>query len=166
MMDDQSREAKEPAEEGQGTGVVSDGSRLVTCDYCDTELELEDEELSQGWFVCPECDQLSHLDEPGGGAMDSSQAPGRGADDRSENQVEWVHLEKVSGAEEASLVVAFLRANGVAAITWQEGAGRAYGLTVGALGVTHIMVREDQEQLARSILEVEVEEDPGDDQAD
>jgi uncharacterized protein YbaR (Trm112 family) len=73
-------------------------------------------------------------------------------------------LGTVSGAEEASLVVTYLRANGVEALTWQEGAGRAFGLTVGSLGVSHIMVREDQVQQALSLLEAEVEGDFEDDQ--
>jgi predicted RNA-binding Zn-ribbon protein involved in translation (DUF1610 family) len=66
-------------------------------------------------------------------------------------------LKTATGPEEAALEVAFLRANGVEAFAWQEGAGHAYGLTVGLLGASHVMVREDQLELARSIIESEAE---------
>ncbi len=29
----------------------------VICPYCHAELEIDDKEMRQGWFVCPECDE-------------------------------------------------------------------------------------------------------------
>ena len=134
----------------------------VDCDYCNAELQLGDEEVSQGWYICPECNQLSHLADPSGEAIDPVlQYPAR------DDDAEWVQLDEVAGAEEASLVVSYLHANGIEAFAWQEGAGRAFGLTIGVLGATHIMVRDDQAQLARSVLEAEVEDGlDGDEPAD
>jgi ssDNA-binding Zn-finger/Zn-ribbon topoisomerase 1/predicted RNA-binding protein YlxR (DUF448 family) len=259
-MNDQSQEVMEPGDQKMNDDLARKGvgdNRLVICDYCDTELELSDDEFSRGWYVCPECDQLSHLTETaandhsvqeeqhtqvtcghcqkivtlsaremrqgwffcpecqGLGNLDDfvtclhcgselelteeewqqewyrcpecdhvtelvaasgddietqegkpavkSPAPdfaGRMGDS------DWVQLKTASGPEEAALEVAYLRANGVEAYTWQQGAGRAYGLTLGSLGASHVMVREGQEQLARAILEEEVEGSLDYDEAD
>ncbi len=237
-----------------GQDEEADESRFVFCDYCDTELALSDEELAQGWYVCPECGELSHLGKVDDTVSDSSQVPGMGegprrpgGDDRRwevvecghcgelvslsarqaklgwffcphchgvgqlddfvtclscgsdlelseeewdqewyrcpecdqvtllvelagevapgpafadlKRKAEWVQLKTAVGPEDASLEVAFLRANDIDAFAWQQGAGRAYGLTVGPLGVTHIMVREDQLQSAHSLMESKVEVD-------
>jgi predicted RNA-binding Zn-ribbon protein involved in translation (DUF1610 family) len=251
MGDDRSQDEPAFVENDHGLSEEDSEIRLVTCDYCEAELELSDEELAQGWYVCPECDQLSHLGETGGGAYDVPQAEEpapRGASQRPpevvecglcgetvtlsarqskqgwficphchglgqlddfvtclscgaqlelseeewdqgwyrcpecdqvtqlaesageevetpdpdfnhpEPDAEWVQLKTAVGPEEAALEVAFLRANGVDAFTWQQGAGHAFGLTVGMLGASHIMVREDQLELARSIIESEEEE--------
>lgn len=136
-------------------------AQWVDCDYCNAELELSGEELSQGWYICPECGQLSHLSELSGEGVDPVlEFPARAGD------AQWIQLATVAGFEEASLIISYLRANGIEAYAWQEGAGRALGLSVGALGASHIMIREDQVQLARSLLEAEVEGDLGGDEPD
>ena len=138
--------------EGSPQGDDADEDRWVECDYCNAELQLSDEELSQGWYICPECDQLSHLADASGESVEPVlQFPAR------DDDAEWVQLSEVTGAEEASLVVSYLQSNGIEAFAWQEGAGRAFGLTIGMLGATHVMVRDDQAQLAHSVLEAEVE---------
>jgi len=131
-------------------------NQWVECDYCNAGLELSDEELSQGWYSCPECGQLSHLIDDSGGEVDPVlEYPAH------EGDAGWVQLAEVAGAEESALVVSYLKANGVEAFSWQEGAGRAFGLSIGALGVSHIMVREGQEEPARLLLEAEVADNLG-----
>jgi len=153
--------------ECHGLGDLDD---FVTCLFCGSELELTEEEWAQEWYRCPECDQVTKLFaasgegvemEENGPALESSvpDIAGRSSDS------DWVQLKTANGPEEAALEVAYLRANGVEAYTWQQGAGRAYGLTLGSLGASHIMVREDQEQLARAILETEVENNSDNDEA-
>lgn len=161
MMETHEREDVDANDKAILPDDIDGDEQWVECDYCNAEIALSADELAQGWYVCPECEQLSHLAEPGGDISDAEQAPAR----LKENDSDWVQLETVSGAEEASLLVGYLRANGVEALAWQEGAGRAYGLSVGSLGVSHIMVREDQKQLAQSLLEAEVEDYSEDDQS-
>jgi ssDNA-binding Zn-finger/Zn-ribbon topoisomerase 1 len=132
----------------------------VTCLSCGSQLELTEEEWDQAWYRCPECDQVTKLVTTTG--QENQPAPESPVD---ESVADWVKLKTAVGPEEAALEVAFLRANGLEAYTWQQGAGRAYGLTVGPLGLAHIMVREDQLDLARSILEIEEDDAQQDDQS-
>lgn len=117
----------------------------VVCGYCDIELELDDSELSRGWYTCPECGQLSHLTEADcETANPVFQFPG------SDDNGKWVQVAEMAGAEEATLEVSYLRANGIEAFAWQKG-GQAFDLTGGGMGAFHVMVRTDQEQKALSI---------------
>jgi hypothetical protein len=133
-------------------------------------LELSEEEWDQGWYRCPECGRVTRLAESA--ADEGSAAEGMPAAEKTPaaedtpapkepeaESAEWVQLKTAIGPEEAALEVAFLRANGVEALTWQQGAGHAMGLTVGPMGASHVMVREDQLELARSIMESEGEAD-------
>ncbi|MGD8586536.1 MAG: hypothetical protein PVJ75_14390 [Chloroflexota bacterium] len=140
-----------------GLGQLDD---FVTCLSCGSKLELAEEEWDQEWYRCPECDQVTHLVDS---AEEEAEAPAPDFADQ-QSDADWVQLKTATGPEEAALEVAFLRANGVEAFTWQEGAGHAYGLTVGLLGASHIMVKEDQLELARSIIESQAEASPEADQ--
>lgn len=123
---------------------------FVICDYCDSALELNREELAQGWYTCPECDQLSHLPKTDREPTDSLCVPN--SDLASEKHAsDWVQLMTASGAQEAALEVAYLRAHGVEAIVWQGGSGQAGVDPSGLLGAFRVMVRKDQEQLGRSL---------------
>lgn len=33
----------------------------VVCPYCGIELELDEKDLAQGWFTCPECDEETNI---------------------------------------------------------------------------------------------------------
>ncbi len=33
----------------------------VECPYCGVTLELDEKELEQGWFICPECDKETNI---------------------------------------------------------------------------------------------------------
>jgi hypothetical protein len=65
----------------------------------------------------------------------------------------WEVVLEVSGELQADLLRNLLEAQGIEVFLNQEGAGRAYGLTVGPLGEVQIMVPEHQSQEARQILD-------------
>ena len=70
-----------------------------------------------------------------------------------EHPYELVSVGTADGQVEAEIIKGLLAANDIEAWLSQESAGSALGLTVGALGEVEIMVRADQEQEARSLLE-------------
>jgi hypothetical protein len=59
----------------------------------------------------------------------------------------------------AEIIVGRLLAEGIPARAWQEGAGQAFGLTVGLLGTGYVLVPESYVEQAKSILETPLEED-------
>ncbi|MBI5081447.1 MAG: DUF2007 domain-containing protein [Chloroflexi bacterium] len=66
------------------------------------------------------------------------------------------------GQVEAQLIKSLLEAEGIPVMIAQEGAGAAYGLTVGILGIAEIFVREkDAEEAKRLIEEMKRDEDEG-----
>lgn len=58
-----------------------------------------------------------------------------------------------SGPGEATIIQSVLGAAGIACEMSREGAGAAYGITVGPLGMVDILVAEDQAEAARALLE-------------
>lgn len=54
--------------------------------------------------------------------------------------MEWKLLTKMYSMLEAQMLVGRLETEGISAQAWQEGAGKAYGLTVGYLGEVRVMV--------------------------
>ncbi len=74
--------------------------------------------------------------------------------------VEWVQLSEAYASLEAEVVAGLLRAEGVPVWIWQQGAGRALGLTVGPMGNAHIMVPAEYVEIAHSILAAEPESIP------
>jgi|CXWL01.1.fsa_nt_gi type III secretory pathway lipoprotein EscJ len=65
---------------------------------------------------------------------------------------ELVVVYTAAGQTEANLIKSLLEAAGIPAMTSQEGAGAAYGLTVGPLGEARILVREKDAAEARELL--------------
>lgn len=65
----------------------------------------------------------------------------------------WEVVTEVSGELQASLLRNLLEAQGIKVFLNQEGAGRAYGLTLGPLGEVQVMVPEHQSQEAHQIVE-------------
>jgi Putative prokaryotic signal transducing protein len=57
-----------------------------------------------------------------------------------------------SGPGEATIIQSVLEAAGIPCELSREGAGAAYGLTVGPLGVVDILVAEDQAEAAQALL--------------
>ncbi|MBK8433278.1 MAG: DUF2007 domain-containing protein [Chloroflexi bacterium] len=54
--------------------------------------------------------------------------------------MDWKLLTKMYSMLEAQMLVGRLETEGIPAQAWQEGAGKAYGLTVGYLGEVRVMV--------------------------
>jgi len=57
------------------------------------------------------------------------------------------------GQVEAQLIKSLLEAEGIPVMIAQEGAGAAYGLTVGILGIAEIFVREKDADEAKRLIE-------------
>ena len=70
----------------------------------------------------------------------------------------------------AEIIAGRLRAEGIPARTWQEGAGEALGLFVGILGTGHVVVPKEYAQEARDILAADeaawAEEEAAEDDSD
>ncbi|MCA9939297.1 MAG: hypothetical protein KC418_11675 [Anaerolineales bacterium] len=87
-----------------------------------------------------------------------------------DEEVRWVVIQETGGILPAQVIAGSLQAEGIPAIAWQEGAGRAIGLTVGLLGNGYVSVPQNYEQQARDFLammddlEEEWEEEDWDDE--
>jgi hypothetical protein len=66
--------------------------------------------------------------------------------------VRWEVVARTSGITQASILAGRLRAEGIAARVWQEGAGQAIGLVVGILGTGNVAVPAGMAEEARRIL--------------
>lgn len=86
-------------------------------------------------------------------AEEQTATPGGG------QQIEWKVATKTAGITPATIIVGRLKANGIPARAWQEGAGQAYGLTVGLLGNGYVMVPETYLEQAKTLLEEEFDEE-------
>lgn len=64
----------------------------------------------------------------------------------------WEKVDETQGSLQAELLRGLLEAQGISVYLSQEGAGRAYGLTVGALGMVEILVPAEQVEAALQIL--------------
>jgi len=65
----------------------------------------------------------------------------------------WVNIREVAGELIAENLRGLLEAQGIPVFLNQEGAGRAYGLSVGPLGLTQILVPENYRAAAEEVLE-------------
>jgi hypothetical protein len=79
-------------------------------------------------------------------------------------EIRWVTVAQTFGITPATIIVGRLRAEGIPARAWQEGAGQATGLVIGQLGTGHVVVPEAFEAEALSILAEEYEDDVWDDE--
>lgn len=66
---------------------------------------------------------------------------------------DWVEIAVVGGITVAEVIATSLRAAGIPALAYQEGAGQALGLTVGALGDASVLVPESRADEARRLVE-------------
>ncbi len=73
---------------------------------------------------------------------------------------ELVSVGTADGQVEAEIIKGLLTANGVDVWLSQESAGTAIGLTVGSLGEVEIMVRAEQAEDARALLDEGPEQEP------
>jgi hypothetical protein len=65
----------------------------------------------------------------------------------------WELLDEVGFGIPAEVLLGLLEAQGIHAYLSQEGAGRAYGFTGGALGRVQILVKASELERARQVLE-------------
>lgn len=67
-------------------------------------------------------------------------------------EISWETVAEAPGFTAATIVAGRLRAEGIPTHVWQEGAGRAIGLTIGILGTGFVAVPEQYAELARQVL--------------
>lgn len=68
------------------------------------------------------------------------------------SKLDWVLIKKVYSHAEAEVIKGMLEAQDVVVLLAQEGAAKAIGLNVGALGEIQIHVKSTDESAAREIL--------------
>ena len=66
---------------------------------------------------------------------------------------EWVLVDKVQGQFLAELLRGLLEAQGIKVYLNQQGAARAYAVTVGTLGAVEILVPSSAAEQAKQVLE-------------
>ena len=64
----------------------------------------------------------------------------------------WIVVHSVAGQPQAILIKSLLEAEGIPAEIAQEGAGVAFGFTVGSLGIADLLVPERYAAQARDLL--------------
>jgi len=74
-----------------------------------------------------------------------------------DREVKWEVVTKTAGLAPAEIIAQRLQSEGIPARAWQEGAGQAFGLTVGLLGNGYVIVPESYLDKAKAILEQPVE---------
>lgn len=84
-------------------------------------------------------------------AQDHSTTPG------GNRHIKWEVVTKTAGLAPAEIIAQRLQSEGVPARAWQEGAGQAFGLTVGLLGNGYVIVPDSYLDEAKAILEQPVE---------
>ncbi len=97
--------------------------------------------------------------------LNAQSIPLNDADDRetavttpgSPTEVKWEIVAQTFGLTPATIIAGRLQAENIPARAWQEGAGRALGLTVGILGTGYVAVPEEYVEKALEILEEETE---------
>lgn len=70
-----------------------------------------------------------------------------------DKETQWEVVYETSGIAPAEIIAQRLQAEGVPARAWQEGAGQAFGLTVGLLGTGYVVVPKPYVEQALEILE-------------
>ena len=67
----------------------------------------------------------------------------------------WKVVTKLYSMLDAQALVGRLQSEGIPAQAWQEGAGKALGITVGALGTVRVVVPEPHYEQARQIAQTD-----------
>jgi hypothetical protein len=76
-----------------------------------------------------------------------------------DHEIRWKVATKTAGIAPATIIAGRLQAEGIPARAWQEGAGQAYGLTVGLLGDGYVMVPDTYLEQAKALLAEEFDEE-------
>ncbi len=66
--------------------------------------------------------------------------------------IKWVKFWETPGTLAAEVIAGRLKAEGIPAWVWQQGAGSAMGLTYGPMGRGHVMVPESELDRARQVM--------------
>ena len=64
----------------------------------------------------------------------------------------WVEIKKIYDAVQAELLRGLLEAQGIDVLLSQEGAAKAIGINIGAMGDTQLLVRSEDENEARELM--------------
>ncbi len=67
-------------------------------------------------------------------------------------EIQWKVVARTAGLMPATIMAGRLQSENIPARAWQEGAGRALGLTIGILGTGHVAVPEEFIDKAQEIL--------------
>ncbi len=70
-----------------------------------------------------------------------------------DKETQWEVVRETMGIAPDEIIAQRLQAEGIPARAWQEGAGQAFGLTVGLLGTGYVVVPESYAEEARKILD-------------
>lgn len=84
--------------------------------------------------------------------------------DEMAEDVKWVKFWETPGILAAEVVAGRLKAEGIPAWVWQQGAGSAMGLTYGPMGRGHVMVPEAELNHARKIMATDLTFDTDDEE--
>lgn len=95
-------------------------------------------------------------DEP----MEKTTTPG------GEKETKWKVVATTAGLAPAEIIAQRLQTEGIPARAWQEGAGQAFGLTVGLLGNGYVAVPELYKEEAEELLASSYDVDDADDETD
>ena len=79
--------------------------------------------------------------------------------------VKWVKFWETPGSLAAEVIAGRLRAEGIPAWVWQQGAGAAMGLTYGPMGRGHVMVPEEELDHARNVMAADLTLEESDQEA-
>jgi hypothetical protein len=82
-----------------------------------------------------------------------------------DKETRWEVVTKTAGLPPAQIIAGRLQSEGIPARAWQEGAGQAFGLTIGLLGTGYVEVPEAYVEKAKEILAVVYDEDSFDDES-
>ena len=70
-----------------------------------------------------------------------------------QKETRWEEVATTSGITTAHILAGRLQSEGIPARAWQESAGQAAGLVIGALGMGHVLVPEEYVDKALDILD-------------
>ena len=76
-----------------------------------------------------------------------------------DRDIKWEVVTKTAGLTPAEIIAQRLQSEGIPARAWQEGAGQAFGLTVGLLGNGYVIVPAPYLEEAKAILEESIDAD-------
>lgn len=102
---------------------------------------------------------MSFDDEKGEQEAVSSETSEQATTPGGRREIKWEVVTKTSGLAPAEIIAQRLQTEGIPARAWQEGAGQAFGLTVGLLGNGYVIVPDSYLAQAKAILAESIEDE-------